>query len=75
MTLYVDQLEAHGISRRVIALWKKTGFGELLPLQEEAVARTGVLQGKNLVVFAPTSSGKTFIAEMAAIKQLESTNG
>ncbi len=33
---------------------------ELLPLQAHAALRTGLLHGRSLAVFAPTSSGKTF---------------
>jgi len=40
----------------------------LLPLQELAVKRHGLFGGQNLLVQAPTSSGKTFIGEMAAIQ-------
>jgi len=73
MTLNIEQLSAHGISARVIALWKKGGIDTLLPLQEDAIIRAGVLQNKSLIVFAPTSSGKTFIAELAALKHLEAS--
>jgi len=72
MPLGIEHLEAHGISRRVLEIWRADGIAQLLPLQEEAVMRTGVLQNRSVIVFAPTSSGKTFIAEMAAIKHLES---
>ena len=72
MPLGIEHLEAHGISRRVLEIWKQTGITRLLPLQEEAVMRTGVLQNRSVIVFAPTSSGKTFIAELAAMKHLES---
>ncbi|HME18713.1 MAG TPA: DEAD/DEAH box helicase [Nitrososphaerales archaeon] len=41
------------------------GYVELYPPQEEAV-RAGLLTGKSLVVSAPTASGKTLIAMMAA---------
>ncbi|HRR98950.1 MAG TPA: DEAD/DEAH box helicase, partial [Candidatus Sumerlaeia bacterium] len=71
MTITIEQLISHGISERVVALWRQSGIEALLPLQEEAVMRTGVLQNKSLIVFAPTSSGKTFIAELAALKHLE----
>ena len=71
MVLSVEQLSAHGLSARMIALWKKGGIDTLLPLQEDAIISAGVLQNKSLIVFAPTSSGKTFIAELAALKHLE----
>jgi helicase len=71
MTLTIDQLRAHGFSPRVIDLWKGAYAEALLPLQEEAVTRYGFLHGKNLIVFAPTSSGKTFLAELAGVKHLE----
>ena len=42
------------------------GFLDLNPVQSLAM-NTGLLNGKNLVVCAPTSSGKTLIAEIAAL--------
>jgi helicase len=41
------------------------GLSELYPPQEEAI-RSGLLEGKSLVVSSPTASGKTLIAIMAA---------
>jgi helicase len=41
------------------------GLSELYPPQEEAV-KSGLLDGKSLVVSSPTASGKTLIAIMAA---------
>jgi helicase len=70
-TLPIESLVAHGFSRRVVELWREHGYRELLPLQAEAISRYPVSRGGNLVVFAPTSSGKTFVAEMAAVRQLE----
>ncbi len=62
-----DALVGFGVEEGVIEAWK-SGFGKsLLPVQERAV-RGGLLAGKNLIVFAPTSSGKTAIGEMAAVK-------
>lgn len=43
------------------------GFRKLYPPQEKAV-EAGLLKGKNLVVSAPTASGKTLIAELAITK-------
>jgi len=71
MALSLDGLRAHGFSERVVSLLKERFTKELLPVQEEALARHGFLQGRSLIVFAPTSSGKTFIAELAALKHLE----
>ena len=42
---------------------------ELRPCQEKAV-NAGLLDGKNLLVCTPTASGKTLVAEMAAIKNI-----
>ena len=44
-------------------------FTELRPAQEKAI-KAGLLDGKNLLVCTPTSSGKTLIAEMAMIKSI-----
>lgn len=62
-----DALESHGVERGVIEAWT-SGLGRsLLNVQERAV-KAGVLAGRNLIVFAPTSSGKTVVGEMAAVK-------
>ncbi|MBI2558439.1 DEAD/DEAH box helicase [Candidatus Woesearchaeota archaeon] len=42
---------------------------ELRPAQEKSV-KVGLLQGKNLLVCTPTASGKTLIAELAALKSI-----
>lgn len=70
MGLSVEQLIAYKIPVPVIKRWRQQGVEELLPLQEQAMTETGYLRGGNLVVFAPTSSGKTFIGESAAVKVL-----
>ncbi|MDE1856863.1 MAG: DEAD/DEAH box helicase [Candidatus Micrarchaeota archaeon] len=45
------------------------GISELTPPQSLAVG-DGLLEGKNLVISAPTASGKTLIAEMAAVRSI-----
>ena len=45
-------------------------YTTLTPIQEKAV-EAGVLEGKSLLVCAPTASGKTFVATMALVKALE----
>lgn len=52
----------------------KRGISELYPPQEMAV-RAGLLDGVNLVVMAPTASGKTLIAVLAAAVQLARRRG
>lgn len=46
---------------------RKSGFLKLNPVQELAI-KNGLLEGKNLVISAPTASGKTLIAEIAALQ-------
>jgi helicase len=64
----IDTLEAFGIDDRIIELWKAAGHQELLPIQQIAVRKGKVLDGKSAVIFSPTSSGKTFVGEMAAVQ-------
>ena len=42
---------------------------ELRPAQEKSIKK-GLLDGKNLLVCTPTASGKTLIAELAALKSI-----
>lgn len=41
----------------------------LRPCQEKSI-KSGLLEGKNLLVCTPTASGKTLIAELAALKSI-----
>jgi helicase len=47
---------------------------ELRPSQEKAV-NAGLLEGKSLLVCTPTASGKTLIAEMAALTAILDKQG
>lgn len=79
--MQIRDLEREGIPRRVIDLWRADQGESLLSVQGRAV-RAGLIgpgggQGVsnggapgNLVITAPTSSGKSFCAEIAAIKCL-----
>lgn len=46
-----------------------TGIQELYPPQGDAI-KSGVLEGKNLVLASPTASGKTLIAELCGLNHI-----
>jgi len=64
----IDTLEAYNVPGDIIDVWRTHVGPELLPVQERAVKEFGLFGADNLIVFSPTSSGKTFIGEMAAVK-------
>jgi hypothetical protein len=64
----VDTLEAYNVPPDIIDVWRNHVGSDLLPVQERAVKEFGLFGTDNLIVFSPTSSGKTFIGEMAAVK-------
>ncbi len=66
--MQMDGLLAHGFPEEVVALWQAEESTTLLPLQELVVKRHDLFGSGNLLVQAPTSSGKTFIGEMAAVQ-------
>ena len=53
---------------------EKQNFKELRPSQEKAV-KAGLLDFKNLLVCTPTASGKTLIAEFAAMNSILNSEG
>ena len=60
-------LRAYGIGDDITDIWKKS-YGEfLLPIQEKAIIKHNVLDGRNLIIFAPTSSGKTLVGEIVSV--------
>jgi len=67
----VEDLEIPGEAKEAL---KRRGIVELFPPQELAV-RAGLLRGDNVVVTAPTASGKTLIAVLAALKHLGDGKG
>src|SRR5215813_1809037 len=64
----VDTLEAYNVTPDILRIWREQVGPELLPVQERAVKEFGLFGDTNLIVFSPTSSGKTFVGEMAAVK-------
>ena len=63
----VETLEAYNVPPDIIDVWRNHVGPELLPVQERTVKEFGLFGTDNLIVFSPTSSGKTFIGEMAAV--------
>jgi helicase len=60
---YNQRMEKKEIVEKVIL---ENKIKELNPMQKEAL-RMGILDGENLVVSSPTSSGKTLLAELAGL--------
>lgn len=74
----VGDLEKYGIPSRVIERWRTRQGEYLLPVQQTAIRKKllgnpGEWQKRkehNMIISAPTSSGKSFCAEMSAIQSL-----
>lgn len=70
----VDALLADELRGRLpsvlLGLWRRRGIESLLPLQRRAVRETGLLAGRNLLVVAPSSAGKTLIGELAMARAI-----
>jgi len=74
--MQLGDLNRFGISERIIEVWRKRQGELLLPIQRRAI-RDGLLdraaadqKRRNRVISAPTSSGKSFCAELAAARAL-----
>lgn len=70
ITSKVTSLGHRGFREEVIASWAGS-VSDLNGLQLEAINDYGVLDGEHLLVSTPTSSGKTMIGELAALKGVE----
>ena len=57
------------ISNEIIESLAGRGFNAFTPPQELAIA-AGLLDGNNIIVAAPTASGKTLIGELAAMRSI-----
>ncbi len=63
-----------GIPEKLYSVLEKEGIQELRPAQEKAIKK-GLLEGESLLVCTPTASGKTLIAELAAVKSILERKG
>ncbi|OLS24124.1 MAG: putative ski2-type helicase [Candidatus Heimdallarchaeota archaeon LC_2] len=57
--------------KEIVQHWKKLGINEFLPVQQMAISN-GLLELNDLLVVAGTSSGKTFVGEIAGIHNWKS---
>lgn len=62
------------LPKQAIEVIKKEGITEFRPAQQKALD-AGLLDGKNLLICTPTASGKTLIAEMAAMNKILNGEG
>jgi len=64
----IYDLRRYGLPEALLDIWGQQQGEFLLPVQEVAVQRYGLFEGQSLVISSPTSSGKTFVGEMAAMR-------
>lgn len=64
----IDALTVHGIPEPLIDAWKNAGIARLTECQGQVLSHQPLWEGRNILVVAPTSSGKTFIGEVLAAK-------
>ncbi|MCL4218356.1 MAG: DEAD/DEAH box helicase [Candidatus Hydrogenedentes bacterium] len=64
----LTELLRYDLPPELIRLWQEQEGPTLLPLQEQAIKRHKLLEGGNFMIQAPTSSGKTFVGEIAALQ-------
>jgi len=68
------KIEKLDLPESAIEFLKSQGFEKLYPPQADSV-KSGLLDGKNILVSAPTASGKTLIAMLAMLSYVSKNNG
>jgi len=68
------KIEKLNLPDTAIKFLKSQGYEKLYPPQADSV-ESGLLDGKSILVSAPTASGKTLIAMLAMISYLSKNNG
>lgn len=64
------QLNEWGLPPLIVAWYKKQGIASLFEWQAECLCKRDVLFGGNLVYSAPTSAGKTLVADFLLLKRV-----
>jgi len=63
----IKDLVKYDFKQSMIDRWIEQGVEILQPIQAKAIQRHRLFEGNNLMISAPTSSGKTFIGELTAV--------
>ena len=61
-------LSQWGLPEKVLEAYSERGIETMFKWQAECLSQPGVLSGCNLIYSAPTSAGKTLVAELLALK-------
>ncbi|XP_042229545.1 DNA polymerase theta-like isoform X2 [Homarus americanus] len=64
------ELSSWGLPDAVLECYLKNGIKTMFPWQAECLSLPEVLDGRNLVYSAPTSAGKTLVAELLLLKRV-----
>ena len=64
---------SHCLHHRPVCLLSRSWLSLSLSLQAECLCQRDVLLGRNLVYCAPTSGGKSMVAEILALRRLLTT--
>ena len=69
--MHIADLASYGYPQKLISIWEQERSSDLLPLQVKAIQEFRLFDDytKNLLVIAPTSSGKTFLGELLAVRE------
>ncbi|MHA1380231.1 MAG: DEAD/DEAH box helicase [Candidatus Helarchaeota archaeon] len=73
MSLISIELSRYGLNRRIIDILEDNKYRFLRDIQSRALKK-GLLDGENLLITAPSGSGKTLIGEIAAIQNVLENN-
>ncbi|NXX18667.1 DPOLQ polymerase, partial [Podargus strigoides] len=66
-------LASWGLPKAVLEKYQSLGVVQMFEWQAECLMLGHVLEGKNLVYSAPTSAGKTLVAELLILKRVLET--
>lgn len=66
MPMRIEELKNYGISDSLILKLQSLGFNELTEVQSNAI-KNGLFERDNILISAPTNTGKTFVGELASI--------